>query len=51
MKEKIKELEALQEKWIKHYKENSYVKDSVALSRYWEGKMKAMEEIIKLLKS
>ena len=51
MKEKIKELEALQKKWIKHYKKNGYVKNSVALSHYWEGKIKAMEEIIELLKS
>ena len=51
MKDKIKELEALQKRWIKHYKENSYVKDSVALSHYWEGKIKAIEEIIDLLKN
>ena len=51
MKEKIKELETLQKRWIKHYKKNGYVRDSVALSHYWEGKMKAIKEIIDLLKN
>ena len=50
MKEKIKELEALQKKWIEHYKENSYIRDPF-LSHYWEGKIKAIEEIIDLLKN
>ena len=48
MKEKIKELEALQKKWIKHHK---MIQVNDYLSHYWEGKMRAIEEIIDLLKN
>ena len=49
--ELAEEVEKIEQGGMKYYRDNGHVRNSVALSHYWEGKLDGYKQILKLIKN